>query len=206
MYMLSWSNCSNLSCTHVVPVPTQCLKHPTSLFSPSTSSHTRMLGAHLCRPKKSDCTAHALSTGHDSVNSTPPVHFSCCCWASIPEESPTALIASELGLAAALSRCRVAPLKASGRLGKKRKFLLQQLYTRPDRTCKDERLLCSGTTTATLLLLLLWCCALNAAAGANGMNREWWKRDVCCGLTVMAMADPATVVMVVTLQIGRAHV
>jgi hypothetical protein len=39
-----------------------------------------------------------------------------------------------------------------------------------------------------------------AAAGANGMNREWWKRDdVCCGLTVMAMADPATVVMVVTL-------
>jgi hypothetical protein len=32
------------------------------------------------------------------------------------------------------------------------------------------------------------------------MNREWWKRDVCCGLTVMAMADPATVVvMVVTL-------
>jgi hypothetical protein len=80
--------------------------------------------------------------------------------------------------------------------------LLQQLYTRPDRTCKDERLICSRTTTATLLLLLLWCCALNAAAaaGANGMNREWWKRDdVCCGLTVMAMADPATVVMVVTL-------
>ncbi len=83
MYMLSSSNCSNLSCTHVVPVPTQCLKHPTFLFSPSTSSHTRMLGAHFCRPKKSDCTAHALSTGHDSVNSTPPVHFSCCCcWAS----------------------------------------------------------------------------------------------------------------------------
>jgi hypothetical protein len=102
-----------------------------------------------------------------------------------PEESPTALIASELGLAAALRRCRVAPLTASGRLGKKRKFLLQQLYTRPDRSCKDER---------------LWCCALNAVAGANWKLREWWKRDVSCdGLTVMAMADPATVVMVVTL-------
>ncbi len=120
-----------------------------------------------------------------------------------PEESPAALIASELGLAAALRRCCVAPLKASGRLGKKRKFLLQQLYKRPDRTCKDERLFCSRSTTATLLLLLLlllWCCALNAAAGAKWKRREWWKRDVCCdGLTVMAMADPAAVVMVVTL-------
>lgn len=115
------------------------------------------------------------------------------------------MIASGLGLAAAVRRCRVAPLKASGRLGKKRKFLLQQLYTRPDGTCKDERLLCSETTTtATMLLLLLWCCALNAAAGANWKLREWWKRDVCCGgLTVMAMADPAAAVVMVGLLFWR---
>ncbi len=86
--------------------------------------------------------------------------------------------------------------------------MLQQLYTRPDRTCKDERLLCSETTTTAtmllLLLLLLWCGALNAAVGANWKLREWWKRDVCCaGLTVMAMADPAATVVMVGLLFWR---
>jgi hypothetical protein len=114
------------------------------------------------------------------------------------------MIVSELGLAAAVRRCRVAPLKASGRLGKKLKFLLQQLYTRPDGTCKDDRLLCSRTITTATMLLLLWCGASNAAAGANWKLREWWKRDVCCGgLTVMAMADPAATVVMVGLLFWR---